>query len=174
MVEIAKAIAAALGVGGAASTYTENAQWIAAMAKDLQANRGKSIVVAGDNQPPIVHALAHAMNGALGNAGQTVVYVDPFTPSEKTQIEQLRELIADIDGGRVKMLVVLGGNPVYNTPADLKLNVERMNRIPLRVHLGTHVDETAELCHWHVSESIFSKRGAIRVHMTAPRRSFSH
>ena len=155
MVEVAKAIAAALGVGGATSTYTDNAQWIAAMAKDLQANRGKSIVVPGDNQPPIVHALAHAMNGALGNAGQTVVYADPFTPSEKTQIEQLRELIGDIDGGRVKMLVILGGNPVYNTPADLKLNAERMNKIPLRMHLGTHLDETGELCHWHVSEKHF-------------------
>jgi molybdopterin-containing oxidoreductase family iron-sulfur binding subunit len=155
MPEVAKAIAAALGVGGATSTYTENAQWIAAMAKDLQAFRGKSIVVAGDNQPPIVHALAHAMNGALGNVGQTVVYADPFTPSEKSQIDQLRELITDIDGGRVKMLVVMGGNPVYNTPVDLKLNAERMNKIPLRVHLGTHFDETAELCHWHVAEKHF-------------------
>ncbi|PYT00322.1 MAG: molybdopterin oxidoreductase [Acidobacteria bacterium] len=152
MPEIAKAIAAALGVGGATSTYTENAQWIAAMAKDLQAHRGKSVIVPGANQSPVVHALAHAMNGALGNVGQTVVYADPFTPSEKTQIEQLRELVADIDAGKVRMLVVLGGNPTYNTPADLKLNAERMNKIPLRVHLGSHFDETAELCHWHVSD----------------------
>jgi molybdopterin-containing oxidoreductase family iron-sulfur binding subunit len=61
-------------------------------------------------------------------------------------------LIQDIDGGAVKMLVILGGNPVYTTPADLKLNAERMNKIPLRVHLGHYVDETGELCHWHVSE----------------------
>ena len=152
MPEVAKAVAAALGVGGAASTYTENAQWIAAMAKDLMAYRGRSIVVPGDNQSPVVHALAHAMNAALGNVGQTVVYADPFTPSEKTQIEQLRELITDIDAGRVKMLVILGGNPVYTTPADLKLDANRMNKVPLRVHLGRHIDETGELCHWHVSE----------------------
>jgi molybdopterin-containing oxidoreductase family iron-sulfur binding subunit len=152
MVEVAKAVAAALGVAGASSTYTENAQWISAMAKDLQAFRGRSIVVPGDNQSPTVHALAHAMNAALGNVGQTVVYADPFTPSEKTQIEQLRELVADIDAGRVKMLVVLGGNPVYTTPADLKLDANRMNKIPLRVHLGKYVDETGELCHWHVAE----------------------
>ena len=152
MPEIAKAVAAALGVGGASSTYTENAKWIATMAKDLQAFRGRSIVVPGESQPPVVHALAHAMNGALGNVGQTVVYTDPFTPSDKTQIEQLRELVGDIDAGRVKMLVVLGGNPVYNTPADLKLNADRMNKVPLRVHLGTYFDETAELCQWHVSE----------------------
>jgi MoCo/4Fe-4S cofactor protein with predicted Tat translocation signal len=153
MAEIAKAIAAALGVSGAASTYTENAQWIGAMAKDLLANRGKSIVVAGDNQPPMVHALAHAMNQALGNVGTTVIYTDPLVANAETpQIDQLRTLIQEIDGLQVKMLVVIGGNPVYNTPADLKLNRERMDKIPLRVHLGPYVDETGELCHWHVSE----------------------
>lgn len=152
MPEIAKAVAKALGVAGANSTYTENAAWIAAMAKDLNDHKGTSLVIAGENQPPVVHALAHAMNAALGNVGKTVVYTDTLTPYEKTQVEQLRELIADIDGGRVKALVIIGGNPVYNTPADLKLNVERLNKIPLRIHLGHHVDETAEHCHWHVSE----------------------
>ena len=150
--EIAKAIAKALGVADANTIYTENAAWIAAMAKDLNEHKGKSLVVAGDNQPPVVHALAHAMNAALGNVGQTVVYTEPLSPSDKTQVEQLRELIGDIDGGRVKMLVILGGNPVYKTPVDLKLNLERMNKIALRVHLGLHADETADLCHWHISE----------------------
>ena len=156
MAEIAKAVAKAVGVTGANSTYTENAAWIAAMAKDLIEYKGKSLVVAGNNQPAIVHALAHAMNAALGNAGQTVVYTDPMSPgTEKLQIEQLRELVADIDSGKVKMLVILGGNPVYNTPSDLKLNAERLNKVGLRVHLGQHFDETAEQCHWHVHEKHF-------------------
>ncbi|MEJ7847984.1 MAG: TAT-variant-translocated molybdopterin oxidoreductase [Pyrinomonadaceae bacterium] len=153
MPEIAKAIAAAVGVAGSASTYTENAEWIAALGRDLQSRRGRSIVVAGDNQPPVVHALAHAMNAALGNVGQTVIYTEPLSPfAERTQVEQLRELIGDIDNGRVKMLVILGGNPVYNTPADLKLNRERMDKVPMRVHLGMQFDETAEICHWHISQ----------------------
>ena len=156
MAEIAKAVAKAVGVTGANSTYTENAAWIAAMAKDLIEYKGKSLVVAGNNQPAIVHALAHAMNAALGNAGQTVVYTDPLSPgTEKLQIEQLRELVADIDSGKVKMLVILGGNPVYNTPSDLKLNAERLNKVGLRVHMGQHFDETAEQCHWHVHEKHF-------------------
>ena len=151
--EVAKAIAAAVGVGGATSTYTENAPWIAAAARDLRASSVRSIVVAGDHQPPIVHALAHAINGALGNVGQTVVYTEPLSPfTERTQAEQLRELITDIDAGRVKMLVIMGGNPVYSTPADLKLDRGRMDKIPLRVHLGSHVDETGELCHWHIPQ----------------------
>ncbi len=156
MPEIAKAIAAALGVSGASSTYTENAQWIQAMAKDLLAYKGKSVVTVGDNQPPVVHALAHAMNAALGNVGQTVTYIEPFHPNaDVAQIDQLRHLISEIDGGAVKMLVILSGNPVYNTPIDLKLNAERMNKIPIRIHLGQHFDETAELCQWNISEKHF-------------------
>lgn len=153
LTEVAKSIAKAVGVGGANSTYTENASWIASLAKDLNEHKGKSLVVAGDTAPPVVHALAHAINGALGNAGQTVVYAEPLSPnSDKTQVEQLRELIGDVDTGRVKMLIILGGNPVYNTPSDLRLDADRMNKVPLRVHLGLYIDETAELCHWHVSE----------------------
>ena len=154
MPEIAKAIAAAVGVAGASSTYTENAQWIQALAKDLQANRGKSIVIAGDNQPPTVHAVVYAINAALGNVGTTVTYIEPLQPfADVLQIDQLRQLITEIDSGAVKMLVIMGGNPVYNTPADLKLTAERMKtKIPFTVHLGHYLNETAELCYWHISE----------------------
>ena len=149
--EIAKAVAKAVGVSGANTTYAENAAWIAGVAKDLTEHKGRSLVVAGDNQPPMVHALANAINGALGNIGQTVTYTEPLSPYEKTQVEQLRELVGDIDAGRVKMMVILGGNPAYNTPADLKLNLERLkDKVPLRVHLGLHFDETAEISSWHI------------------------
>ena len=155
MIEIAKAIAAGLGVAGAggAGLSDKASKWIAPMVKDLLAYKGKSIVVVGDNQPPIVHALGHAMNQALGNVGTTVVYAEPFAPfSETTQVDQLKQLVQEIDGGQVKMLVIMGGNPVYNTPADLKLNRERMDKVALRVHLGSHFDETAEVCQWHVPD----------------------
>ncbi len=156
MTEIVKAVAKAVGVGGAVSTYTENEAWIAAMAKDLVEHKGKSLVVAGNNQSPMVHAIAHAMNAALGNVGETVVYSDPLSQgTDKSQLDQLRELIADIDGGRVKMLVILGGNPVYNTPVDLKLSQARLQTIAktgIAVHLGQHFDETSEQCSWHVAE----------------------
>src|SRR5262249_40941364 len=45
--------------------------------KDLEANRGSSLVIAGEHQPPRVHALAHAMNARLDNVGKTVIYTDP-------------------------------------------------------------------------------------------------
>lgn len=156
MPEIAKAVAAALGVSGAASTFVDSDGWIAAMAKDLLAFKGKSLVIAGDHQPAVVHALVHSINAALGNVGTTVKYTDPLTPSEKTQVEQLRELVTDIDAGRVKMLVMIGGNPAYNTPSDLRIDLNRLGveinnpKVPTRVHVGLHFDETAEICHWHI------------------------
>ncbi|MDT4965282.1 MAG: hypothetical protein QOJ64_19, partial [Acidobacteriota bacterium] len=133
--------------------YKKHANWISALAEDLSAHRGASIVIAGDEQSPEVHALTHAMNAALGNVGKTVIYTEPIEARSEDHINSLRALLTDIDAGRVQTLVVLGGNPVYTTPADLRLDQARMNKINLRIHLGLYKDETAELCHWHIPES---------------------
>lgn len=155
--EVAKAIAKAVGVAGANSTYSN--KWVDVMVQDLVAHKGKSLVVVGDNQPPVVHALAHAINSALGNVGQTVSYTDPLSANaEIPQTDGLKELIKDINAGAVKMLVIIGGNPVYNTPADAKLSKELMMddaKLPLRVHVAQTMDETGAVCHWHVNAKHF-------------------
>ena len=129
-----------------------NIPWIGPLVNDLQQHRGASIVLAGDNQPPAIHALAHAMNGALGNVGKTVFYSDPIEWKPVEQRQSLKELLDAIDAGVVELLIILGGNPVYNTPADLKLNFERLDKHKnmIRVHLSEYKDETSEVCHWHV------------------------
>jgi molybdopterin-containing oxidoreductase family iron-sulfur binding subunit len=120
---------------------------------DLQQFKGASIVIPGDEQSPVVHALAHAMNDALGNVGKTVFYTDPLEANSVDQRESLADLIRDIDAGKVEILVMLGGNPVYNTPADLRLDFSRLLKVKLRVHLSQAKDETSELCHWHINEA---------------------
>src|SRR4030095_2725369 len=104
-------------------------------------------------QTPMVHALAHAMNDALGNVGKTVFYTDPLEANSVDQSESLADLIRDIDAGKVEMLLILGGNPVYNTPADLRLDFSRLLKVKLRIHLSQAKDETSELCHWHINEA---------------------
>ncbi|HEV7395790.1 MAG TPA: TAT-variant-translocated molybdopterin oxidoreductase [Pyrinomonadaceae bacterium] len=121
-----------------------------AIVNDLKQHQGACIVIPGREASPLVHALAHSMNAALGNIGKTVFYTDPLEATPVDQTQSLRELVTDIDSGRVEMLVILGGNPTYNTPADLRLNQERLFKVALRVHHGAYKDETAELCHWHV------------------------
>jgi len=125
--------------------------WNDVVAKDLRAHKGASIVLAGENQPPIIHALAHAMNNALGNVGKTVFYTDPLEVNPVDHRESLQDLINDIDAGRVDLLVIIGGNPVHNTPLDLKLDFNRLDpKVKLRVHLSEYKDETSDVCHWHV------------------------
>lgn len=153
---IARAIAQQLGAntgGGETGAGKVDLGFVGALVKDLQAFKGASIVIAGREASPAVHALAHAMNAALGNVGKTVFYTDPLDANPVDQRQSLQDLINDIEGGRVELLVIVGGNPVYNTPADLKLNQERMFKVKTRIHLSMYRDETSELCHWHVPET---------------------
>ena len=93
------ALALAGGQAGASSPLAE--KWIAAVAKDLQAHRGRSVVIAGDYQPAAVHALAHAMNQALGNIGTTVTYGPAIEPNPISQHASLAELATAMDAGQV-------------------------------------------------------------------------
>ncbi len=145
---IARSIAAA--TQATAGTATANHPWIDPLVRDLQQNKGASIVVAGENQPPIIHALAHAMNNSLGNVGKTVFYTDPLEVNPVDHRQSLQDLINDLDAGRVELLLIIGGNPVHNTPIDQKLYFDRLEKAKLRVHLSEYKDETSELCHWHV------------------------
>jgi MoCo/4Fe-4S cofactor protein with predicted Tat translocation signal len=136
-----------------ASKHRDGSNWLEPLVRDLQQHRSASVIIAGSEAPPTVHALAHAMNNALTNVGKTVAYTDPLEANSVDQRESLRELVQDIDAGRVEILVILGGNPTYNTPADLKLDQNRLFKTKLRIHLSSHKDETSELCHWHVPEA---------------------
>ena len=153
---LTRAVAKELGVAGVEvgpwSGSEKYAKQVAAIARDLQQHQGASVVIAGEYQPPVVHALAHAMNAALGNVGTTVVYTDPIQVNPTVQSESLRELAQEMADGKVELLVILGGNPVYNTPVDLRF-AELMQKVALRVHCSSRVDETTELCHWHIPES---------------------
>jgi MoCo/4Fe-4S cofactor protein with predicted Tat translocation signal len=120
--------------------------------QELVNHRGAGIVIAGDHQPAEVHALAHQLNAQLGNVGKTVFYTDPVDANPVNQIESLKELVSDINAGRVDLLVILGGNPAYDAPADLNFaGALKSNKVPVRIHYGLYNDETAELCHWHVN-----------------------
>ncbi len=152
----ALALAKELNVGGAESKAS--AKWsdttkkfISALARDLLANKGRSLVVAGPRQPAAVHALAAALNQALGNSGTTVVYVDPVTlPSDS--LADVKTLAADMSGGKVKTLVILGGNPVYSLPADLRF-ADAIKSVAATVALTAEPNETWQAAAWRLPEA---------------------
>ena len=123
-------------------------RWIDALAKDLLANRGKGLIVAGERQPAAVHAAVCALNTYLGNTGKTVSYYetrDAALPS----VSSLASLVSAMKGGAVQTLVVLGGNPVFDAPADLDF-ASAMAKVPHSIALGHTVDETSSKAEWHV------------------------
>ena len=142
-----------LHVAGNSVHFSEEAQrWIDLVAEDLKRNRGRSLVVAGEGQPAMVHALAHILNDRLGNVGKTLFYTDPVELRSQDQMHSLQELVGDLEKGVVEDLIVLGANPVYKTPSDVNF-AHSFKKAAFRVHLGLYSDETAYLSHWHIPES---------------------
>ncbi|MDO8677308.1 MAG: TAT-variant-translocated molybdopterin oxidoreductase [Acidobacteriota bacterium] len=142
LAEVEAATAAGADVPGA------DPRWIDALAKDLLANRGKGLIVAGERQPAAVHAAVCALNTSLGNTGRTVSYFetkDAALPS----VSSLASLVSAMKGGAVQTLVVLGGNPVFDAPADLDF-AAAMAKVPHSIALGHTVDETSSKAEWHI------------------------
>ena len=151
----ARSLAAGLGAGGgqaAAATSPLAEKWLAAIAKDLQDHRGRSVVMAGEYQPAAVHALAHAINQALGNIGTTVTYGGSIEPQPVSQHASLAELSTAMEAGQVQLLLILGNNPVFTAPADVKFG-ERLAKVSLVVYHSLYLDETSELAHWNIPDT---------------------
>ncbi len=152
VIQLAAALAAEIltpgGIDGLAAIGKPagvDPKWITECAKDLVANKGKSLVVAGYRQPLAVHMLAHAINSALGNVGQTVVLLG--TPEAKEQ--SISDLANALNAGEVQSLVILGGNPVYNAPADLDW-AKTQRKAKTIVRLSYYEDETSAVCDWNI------------------------
>ena len=152
---LAFALAARLGVDvGAAPTATPAGVpdgWLDALAADLQSHGRTALIVPGEFQPATVHAMAHALQAALGSVGTTVDYSPPVVAEPVDQRTSLRQLVDDMQAGQVQVLVILGGNPVYTAAADVPF-AAALQRVGFSVHLGLFEDETSAACQWHIPE----------------------
>lgn len=127
--------------------------WIQAVARDLASSRGASIVTAGRQQPPAVHAMVFAINAALGNVPATITYHEVTDAAVPAQT-QLADLVASMNNANVTTLVMLGGNPAYYAPADLDF-VSAMSNVRHTIHYSLYRDETSLLSTWHVPQAHF-------------------
>jgi MoCo/4Fe-4S cofactor protein with predicted Tat translocation signal len=125
-------------------------QWAAECAKDLVSARGQGLVVAGHRQPAAVHLLAHAINAALDNNGKTVVFSEAAEPKDGS----IGDLAADLNSGQVDTLMVLGGNPAYDAPVDVKW-ADAQAKAGTIIRLGYYEDETFPAKGWSVPMAHF-------------------
>jgi molybdopterin-containing oxidoreductase family iron-sulfur binding subunit len=155
----AAALAQAVGASGvSAPSYAWTAdqqKFLAALARDLKANAGKSVVIPGLYQDPSVTALALAINNVLGNSKAVAFGSRPaYLPSNPNQFDDFKALVADLNAGKVDWLVILNANPIYDAPADLNF-ADAFNKAKIVAHLGSHVDETGSIAHWHIPSAHF-------------------
>jgi Fe-S-cluster-containing dehydrogenase component len=144
---VALVVAHALGASiGTAPLPPEAERFARAAAADLKARAGQALVIAGRRQPAEVHALCHWINAQLH---APVDYIAPVDPSPTSHNDSLRALTDDISSRRVQTLLVIGANPAYDAPGDLRL-VDAIATVPFSARLGTHDDETAARCTWRL------------------------
>ena len=159
VIQVAAQVASQLVTGGALGAALQTlaqgspapAGWAAACAKDLAEHKGQAVVVAGYTQPLAVHLIAAALNEALGAYGKTVELRLAETPADTASIS---DLVAALNAGKVETLVILGGNPAYNAPADLKF-ATAAKKAKSVVRLGYYEDETFELAQWNIASAHF-------------------
>jgi len=119
-----------------------------AIVSDLETHRGEGLVVAGPRQPAEVHALAHLINDRLGNVGKTVDYT--ALPDARSSRDSIAALGREMTAGKITTLVIIGGDPVYNAPADVDMGSVLKSGTTTTIHLSLYDNETSQQCTWHV------------------------
>ena len=128
-------------------------KWIAALARDLLSNKGKSLIVVGKRQPPAAHALAAALNEALGNIGSTLLFRE-IKETVSPSADDFKNLVKELDDKKINTLIMLGGNPLYNAPADINF-AGALSNLETSIHLSPYADETSSAVSWHIPELHF-------------------
>ena len=152
----AAALAAELGLGespAAASLSEKQRAYVQEAAQDLREAGERGLVLAGETQPPQVHALCAAINGTLNSIGTTMLLLDISEGQEAIQegssMQQLADLTQQMQAGQVDALFMIGTDPVYNAPSELNFEAA-LKQVPQTIHLGTYLSETGQAARWHV------------------------
>jgi molybdopterin-containing oxidoreductase family iron-sulfur binding subunit len=153
--KIAQALATLVSGGpGDASLPGPIGKWVAAAAADLLENRGAGVVIAGETQPGAVHKLVQEINDTLGNLGTTISPRPAITVRSADPAASLRALVAEMNSGAVKLLLILDGDPVYDAPVDLEFE-KALAGVETTVHHSLFVNQTSKRSHWHLPAAHF-------------------
>ena len=149
-------LAARLGIGEAKTEVQERdaVAWVEDCARQLKRAQGRSLVTAGYRQPAEIHRWVHAINATLRNIGKTVSYREVPNALSLPPFKGLAELAQDLGSGQVETLIIIGGNPVFDAPADLEFG-KKLSQSRFTLHLSLFEDETSAACQWHVHENHF-------------------
>lgn len=133
---------------------SEHHKWIDALVEDLASHKGRSLVIAGPEQSPTIHALTFAINEALGNVGKTVTYTTPVENYPSISLNSLKELAGDLKNQKVKTILFLDSNLIYDAPSDLSF-AKLLSNVSHIIHAGLYQNETSAYANWHLPGTHF-------------------
>ncbi len=136
-----------------ADLFPSEARLLDALADDLMENAGECLIIAGRRQPPAVHALALLMNTALGNLGKTITFSD-LQDAALPDRNGLKSLTDQMKRGDISCLMIIGGNPVLDSPADLDF-AAALEHVQHSIHLSLYQNETSQQVTWHLNRTHF-------------------
>jgi molybdopterin-containing oxidoreductase family iron-sulfur binding subunit len=109
------------------------------------------LFIAGSRAAQFTQHMAHSLNAAAGSVGHSVSYIaDPMVVPDGAG--SIHDLANDADAGAITDLFVLGIDLVHTAAGDLDME-SSLREIARIHHLGSHLDQTALLAHWHVPEA---------------------
>ena len=85
------------------------------------------------------------LNSVAGNVGRTVRFDRTANWDGVGSFSDLQRLVAGMNGGAVRALVVHGANPAYAVPAWAGFG-EAMAKVPFKLAISETLDETATAC----------------------------
>ncbi len=128
--------------------------WINVLTDELLNSRERSLVTAGNEHAPEVHAAVAAINYALQNNGSTITYHSVPHIDEENQRAKFARMIEDMNNGQYDAAVIIGTNPVFTAPSDI--NVEQaLQNTSTTLHLSNYYNETSQIANWHVNRAHF-------------------
>jgi molybdopterin-containing oxidoreductase family iron-sulfur binding subunit len=119
--------------------------WIRECATDLVAHGKQSLILVGRRLPVSLQALALALNAALGSVGSTLI----VQPRRSIPSSDINQLAGKIRSGTIRTLIILGGDPVYNAPADLNWPALQSS-VPNTIHLAHLPNATSKQSTWSI------------------------
>jgi molybdopterin-containing oxidoreductase family iron-sulfur binding subunit len=148
---VARAIAAGLGVAGAQAEQLSAAEesFVKAAIADLQKAGAAGVVTVGYQASPTTHAVAHAINAKIGATGNTITFHADPAGDRPTHMKAIADLATAMNAGQVATLLIIGGNPAFDAPADVNFAMG-LGKVGFSAHLSQYDDETSRLCKWHL------------------------
>jgi MoCo/4Fe-4S cofactor protein with predicted Tat translocation signal len=113
------------------------------VAKELQAAKGKALVVSGSNDVA-AQVLVNAINSLLGSYGSTID-LDNYSNQYAGNDHDFTEFVSEMNRGEVDAVLFLDANPAYEYHSSSAIK-DALKKVRLRVSFSERNDETASLC----------------------------